>query len=130
MCVVCEKQTHCVAGRHTARQHGVGGLLQGVATSTRCWAVWSKGEPRRGEGYSLSLSLSLSRCSFICLVRSFGLGFLAFLKFINFSQIFTQKFTFSRFYGLLRRVPRLAMTTIFTQNAFNFLKNLILKDRQ
>ena len=118
----------CVAGRHTARQHGVGGLLQGVATSTHTTQCG------RGDGRGL-LSLSLS---LVCLlIRSFGLGFLAFLNFLNFSnpftrfsfdfvakftnlqrffakfiQIFTQKFTnFIHFYGLLRRLCRLAMTS-------------------
>ena len=130
---VCEKQTHCV---------WLGGTQHGNTAWADCCKVWRQARiphsvaEAMGEGYSLSLSLSLSRCSFICLVRSFGLGFLAFLNFsifsnpftrfsfdfvakfansqrffTNFIQIFTQKFTdFTRFYGLLRRLCRLAMT--------------------
>ena len=146
-----------VAGRHTARQHSVGGLLQGVATITQRGQFGAMAS-HAGQGRGL-LSLSLSLVvRLIYLVRSFGLGFLVFLNFltflnfsnpftrfsfdfvakftnlqrffINFIQIFTQKFTFSRFYGLLRRLCRLAMTItfinfsqIYTRHNFKSLKN-------
>ena len=56
-----------------------------------------------GDGYSLSLS-RLAKTSFLNFSRRF---LFARQIFIN----FTQKFTNLNFYGLLRRVPRLAMTS-------------------